>query len=61
MGYRLNRVDEPISMTVSKPLLTESSIHYRLDSCEWDYPVKLNLILSKSFGIDQYTFGVDSG
>ena len=33
MGYRLNRLNEPVFMAVQKPLLTEFGIHYRLDSC----------------------------
>ena len=33
MGYRLNRLDEPILMAVSKPLLTEFGIYHRLESC----------------------------
>ena len=33
MGYRLNRLDEPVFIGVSKPLLTESGIHYILESC----------------------------
>ena len=33
MGYRLNRLDKPIFMAVSKPLLTEFGIHHRLESC----------------------------
>ena len=33
MGYRLNRLDEPVFMAVSKPLLTEFGIHHRLESC----------------------------
>ena len=32
MGYRLNRLDEPVVMAVSKPLLTEFGIHHRLES-----------------------------
>ena len=28
MGYRFNRLDEPVSMAVSKPLITEFGIHY---------------------------------
>ena len=32
MGYRLNRLDEPVFMAVSKPLLTEFGIHHRLES-----------------------------
>ena len=31
MGYRLNRLDEPVLIAVSKPLLTEFGIH-RLES-----------------------------
>ena len=34
MGYRLNRLDEPVFIAVSKPLLTEFGIHYRLESCD---------------------------
>ena len=33
MGYRLNRLDEPVFEAVSKPLLTEFHIHHRLESC----------------------------
>ena len=33
MGYRLNRLDEPVLIAVSKPLLTEFGIHHRLESC----------------------------
>ena len=33
MGYRLNHLDEPVFITVSKPLLTEFGIHHRLESC----------------------------
>ena len=33
MGYRLNHLDEPIFMAVSKPLLIEFGIHHRLKSC----------------------------
>ena len=34
MGYHLNRLDEPIFIAVSKPLLTEFEIHHILESCE---------------------------
>ena len=39
MGYRLNRLDEPVFIEVSKPLLTEFGIHLRLESCDgvFDY------------------------
>ena len=33
MGYRLNRLDEPGFIAVSKPLLTQFGIHVRLESC----------------------------
>ena len=33
MGYRLNRLDEPVLIAVTKPLLTEFGIHLRLESC----------------------------
>ena len=33
VGYRLNRLDEPIFIEVSIPLLTEFGIHFRLESC----------------------------
>ena len=33
MGYRLNRLDEPVLIAVSKPLLTEFGIHHGLESC----------------------------
>ena len=33
MGYCLNRLDEPVFMAVSKPLLTEFGIRNRLESC----------------------------
>ena len=34
MGYRLNRLDKSVFMAVPKPMLTEFSIHYRLESCD---------------------------
>ena len=57
MGYRLNRLDGPVFMAVSKPLLTEFDIHYRLESCE---PNMSNLfVVWVSFkcigGIDLYS------
>ena len=33
MGYRLNRLDEPVFIAASKPLLTEFGLHHRLESC----------------------------
>ena len=34
MGYRLNRLDEPVFMAGPKPMRTEFGIHQRLESCE---------------------------
>ena len=34
MGHRLNRLDEPVFMAVSRPLLTAFGIHHRLESCD---------------------------
>ena len=34
MGYRLNRLDEPVFKAVPKPMLTEVGIHHRLESCD---------------------------
>ena len=33
MAYRLNCLDEPVFMAVSKPMQTEFGIHHRLESC----------------------------
>ena len=33
MGYRLNRLDEPVFMEVPKSMQTEFGIHYILESC----------------------------
>ena len=33
MRYHLNCLDEPISIAVTKPLLTEFGVHLRLESC----------------------------
>ena len=33
MGYHLNRLDEPVFIALSKPLLTVFGIHLRLESC----------------------------
>ena len=35
MGYRLNLLIEPVLIAVSKPLLIEFGIHYRLESCAY--------------------------
>ena len=44
VGYRLNRLDEPVFIALSKPLLTEFGIHYRLESCD-----SLNVFFMTSF------------
>ena len=36
MGYRLNHLDEPVFIAVSKPLLTEFGIHHRFESCGYN-------------------------
>ena len=46
MGYRLIRLDEPVFIAVSKPLLTEFGIHYRLESCDTHYKVSQGFICS---------------
>ena len=46
MGYRLNRLDEPVFIAVSKPLLTEFGIHYRLESCDTHYKVSHGFVCS---------------
>ena len=46
MGYRLNRLDEPVFIAVSKPLLTEFDIHQRLESCE---RILLSFVPSSNF------------
>ena len=49
MGYRLNRLDEPVFIAVSKPLLTEFGIHHRLESCEPKQNWPENLLLHLQF------------
>ena len=34
MGYRWNRLDEPIFMAGPEPMQTEFGIHHRLKSCD---------------------------
>ena len=48
MGYRFNRLDEPVLMAVSKPMLTEFGIHHRLESCVVSYTMKcISSVLDK--------------
>ena len=51
MGYRLNRLDEPILIAVSKPLLTEFDIHHRLESCTKVVKVMWKI---STFNVHQY-------
>ena len=37
VGYRLNRLDGPIRVTMSKMLRTYFGIHHRLESCEKEH------------------------
>ena len=46
VGYRLNCLDEPVFVTVSKPMQTEFGIHHRLESCE-DYQHSQKHIITK--------------
>ena len=39
----MNSLDEPGFIAVSKPLLTEFGIHHRLERCELEFLVSLNL------------------
>ena len=51
MGYRLNRLDEPIFMTGPKPMRTEFGIRQILESCEWGdpfYAIFINKFFEKS-------------
>ena len=45
MGYRLNRLDEPVFIAVSKPLLTDFGIHRGLESC--DGSIKIGTMFPK--------------
>ena len=38
MGYRLNRLDEPVFMAEPKPMRSKFGIHQRLESCAGLYP-----------------------
>ena len=46
MGYRLNRLDEPVFIAVSKPLLTDFGIHRGLESC--DGSIKIGTMFPKT-------------
>ena len=43
MGCYLNRLDAPVFMAVSKPLLIEFGIYHRLESCASCYRHKTRL------------------
>ena len=60
MGYCLNRLDEPVFIAVSKPLLTEFGIHHRLESCAYLIMTSsiLQLILVQ-FAIPALGLGMD--
>ena len=47
MGYRFNCLDEPVIMAVSKALLTEFGIPYRLESCDMvkEYKFQVHFVL----------------
>ena len=46
MGYRLNRLDEPVFMAGPKPLRTEFGIHLRLESCDNECLFKIYFTIS---------------
>ena len=48
MGYRLNRLDEPVLIAVSKPMLTDFGIHHRLESSELQLAVWPHISTSRS-------------
>ena len=56
MGYRLNRLGETIFMAMSKPMLTEFGIHYRLESCGTQNYV---IVTSGLFALIWHTFPQD--
>ena len=39
--HNLNRLDEPVFIAVSKPLLTEFGIYLGLESCEYFRPPRI--------------------
>ena len=41
MGYHLNRLDKPVLVAVSKPLLTEFGNYLRLESCSEESMVRV--------------------
>ena len=44
MGYRLNRLDEPVFMAGPKPMRTEFGIHLRLEGCEATYYSQIKVL-----------------
>ena len=56
MGYRLNRLDEPVFIAVSKPMLTEFGIHYGLESCAELYMFSSQLMAAKNIAIKPVLF-----
>ena len=49
MGHRLNRLDEPVFIAVSKPLHNEFVIHLRLESCEAGCINRMRVFLAAIF------------
>ena len=50
MGCHLNRLEEPVFIAVSKPLLTEFGIHHRLESCV-RFLLAYSLAMASSFSL----------
>ena len=51
MGYRLNRLDEPVFMAGPKPMLTEVGIHHGLESCEGLYVPVIGVSVGAPVGL----------
>ena len=65
MGYRLNHLDEPVFMAVSKPLLIEFGIHHKLESCgvyfyKNQIEIKKNLVIGHTWFLCLADFWVPS-
>ena len=48
MGYCFDRLTEPVFIAVSKLLLTEFSIHHRLESFVWRQQLRHHILLERT-------------
>ena len=46
----MNRLDEPAFIAVSKPMVTEFGIHYRLESCATEQTISLAICEERKYG-----------